>query len=78
MQAQLTKNIHSVRETPRTPLYALLARLIFQASTAALFTPEAGDDAALFEAFQAFDQHMPLALGGYKVTLFKVKFFIYA
>lgn len=41
--------------------------MVFQASVASLFSPEAAEDPALFSAFQAFDQHMPLALAGFKV-----------
>ena len=53
--------------TGRTPLYEFVATLIFKASVASLFTAEAGNDSELFQAFLAFDKHMPLAMGGYKV-----------
>jgi hypothetical protein len=49
-------------------MYSFLSRLIFRASVAALLTPEAGDDDTLYDAFRAFDQHLPLAAAGYKVT----------
>ena len=69
MQAQLARDTDRLTAagTAAVPFYDLLSRLIFQASVAALLTPEAADDPALFEAFKVFDQHLPLAAGGFKV-----------
>jgi hypothetical protein len=67
LQDQLFKSVDGMQNTSSVHLYELLAKLIFQASVASIFNEEAGNDADLFGAFQAFDQHMPLAMGGLKV-----------
>jgi hypothetical protein len=67
MQAQLAKDVNSTTTGREVPLYEFISKLVFQASVASLFSPEAAEDPDLFEAFRAFDQHMPLAAGGYKV-----------
>ncbi|KAJ1441716.1 cytochrome P450, partial [Ochromonadaceae sp. CCMP2298] len=66
MQSQLDKCLPDV-STGQHSLYDFLSRLIFQASVASLLSPEAGDDPTLYDAFTAFDQHLPLAAAGYKV-----------
>mmetsp|Transcript_112566 Transcript_112566/g.220657 ORF Transcript_112566/g.220657 Transcript_112566/m.220657 type:complete len:513 (-) Transcript_112566:24-1562(-) len=67
MQVQLAKDIHLSGDKKKTSLYAYVSKLVFQASVASLFTPEAAEDPVLFDAFRAFDEHLPLAAGGYKV-----------
>lgn len=48
-------------------LYEFISKLVFKASIAGLFTDDAADDSALYDAFMVFDSHLPLAMGGYKV-----------
>lgn len=67
MQVQLDQDTSAHRSQRSVPLYNFLSKIIFQASVAALFNGAAGDDHALFDAFEKFDQHLPLAAGGYKV-----------
>ena len=67
MQVQLNKDLGPATPTRTVPLYDYLSRVIFQASVAALFNSAAGDDHALFDAFEKFDQHLPMAAVGYKV-----------
>jgi len=69
MQVQLDKDIGAHQSTRAVPLYNFLAKIIFQASVASLFNGAAGDDHALFDAFEKFDQHLPMAAGGYKVPV---------
>ena len=82
MQVQLAKDIHLSGDKKKTSLYAYVSKLVFQASVASLFTPEAAEDPVLFDAFRAFDEHLPLAAGGYKVSryneyLFNLSFLIF-
>ena len=79
MQAQLARDTDRLTAagTAAVPFYDLLSRLIFQASVAALLTPEAADDPALFEAFKVFDQHLPLAAGGFKVRYPRMCSYLY-
>ena len=67
MQVQLNKDLGPRTSSQSVPLYDFLSRVIFQASVAALFNQAAGDDRALFDAFEKFDKHLPMAAGGYKV-----------
>lgn len=48
-------------------LYEFISKLVFKASIAGLFSDDAADDSALYDAFMVFDSHLPLAMGGYKV-----------
>lgn len=68
MQAQLAKDVNSTATGREVALYEFISKLVFQASVASLFSPGAAEDPDLFQAFRAFDQHMPLAAGGYKVS----------
>ncbi len=68
MQVQLNKDLGPDTPTRTVPLYDFLSRVIFQASAAALFNTAAGDDHSLYDAFDKFDKHLPMAAGGYKVT----------
>lgn len=68
MQARLAQDIRTQQSCLSVPLYEFLSKLVFQASVAALFNDAAADDAELFAAFQAFDQHLPMAAGGFKVS----------
>jgi len=72
MQVQLNKDLGPDTPTRTVPLYDFLSRVVFQASAAALFNPAAGDDHALYDAFDKFDRHLPMAAGGYKVTFYSI------
>jgi len=69
MQVQLDKDLGPSTSSQYVPLYDYLSRVIFQASVAALFNQAAGDDRSLFDAFDKFDKHLPMAAGGYKVRI---------
>ena len=71
MQAQINKShrTSSYSSSINNPvqLYQFIGKLIFDASVASMFGPAAAEDPDLYAAFLAFDQHLPMALGGYKV-----------
>jgi oxysterol 7-alpha-hydroxylase len=53
------------------PAYDFLARLIFEASTASIFTAETLKDKNLYQKFVDFDFYIPICAGGAPITLFK-------
>jgi hypothetical protein len=69
MQAQLGRDLRQCGSSRTVPLYAFISKLVFQASVASLFSPEAADDPDLYTAFQTFDQHLPMAAAGFKVNI---------
>jgi hypothetical protein len=46
-----------------------MSNVLFKASIATLLSPAAAADPDLYAAFRAFDNHLPLALGGVKVSV---------
>mmetsp|Transcript_13490 Transcript_13490/g.22572 ORF Transcript_13490/g.22572 Transcript_13490/m.22572 type:complete len:530 (-) Transcript_13490:396-1985(-) len=69
MQTQLLEDIQasSPTGTNTTSLYTFLSQLVFRASVASLYDSDAARDPELYDAFMAFDEHLPLAAAGYKV-----------